>query len=153
MLLVAAALASYAIIENMRKWGRFKNDVNKEVRMKKYLIAILSVLTLAVFTSGAFAAEAGKAESAEPKNPCATKKNCGLEGISKVTGTFKSIDRKKGELVLTGEDGKDTTFKIKSIKAKHVKPGDKVEVTCVKKGDECFAKKLKKMEESRGKEL
>ena len=121
--------------------------------MKKYLIAILSVLMFVAFTGGAFAAEEGKAKTAEPKNPCAVKKNCGLEEISKVTGTFKSIDRKKGELVLTGEDGKDTTFKIKSLKSKGITAGDKVEVTCVKKGEECFAKKIKKMEKSRGKEL
>ncbi len=121
--------------------------------MRKYLVSILSVLMFVAFAGGAFAAEAGKSESAETKNPCATKKNCGLEGISKVTGTFKSIDRKKGELVLTGEDGKDTTFKIKSLKSKGLTAGDKVEVTCVKKGEECFAKKIRKMEKTRAKEL
>ena len=122
------------------------------VRMK-YLVGILSAMMFVAFAGGAFAVEEGKKEAAKPENPCVAKKNCGLEGISKVTGTFKSIDQKKKELVLTGEDGKDTTFKIKSIRAKGIKPGDKVEVTCVKKGEECFAKKIKKMEKSRGKEL
>jgi cold shock CspA family protein len=117
------------------------------------MIAILSVLMFVAFTGAAFAAEEGKAGSAETKKPCATQKNCGLEGISKVTGTFKSINHKKGEMVLTGEDGKDTTFKIKKISSKGISAGDKVEVTCVKKGEECFAKKLKKMEKTRAKEL
>ena len=121
--------------------------------MKKYLVVILSVLMFVAFAGGAFAAEERKAESAKPENPCAANKNCGLEGISKVTGTFKSIDHKKNELVLTGEDGKDSTFRIKDIRAKGIKPGDKVKVTCVKKGEECFAKKLKKLEKSRAKEL
>lgn len=113
--------------------------------MRKYLIAILSVLMFAAFAGGAFAAEAGKAASASAEHPCAAAKNCGLEGIHKVTGTLKSIDRKKGEMVLTGEDGTDTTFKVKETVGKRVKAGDKVAVTCVKKGEECFASKVKKI--------
>jgi cold shock CspA family protein len=121
--------------------------------MRKDLVAILSVLIVVAFVVSSFAAEGGKETSAKSENPCATKKNCGLEGISKVTGEFKSIDRKKGELVLTGEDGKDTTFKIKDIQAKGIKAGDKVEVTCAQKGEDCFAKKMRKLEKSRGSEL
>ena len=121
--------------------------------MRKYLVAILSVLTFIVFIGGAFAAETVKPAPVNPENPCATKKNCGLEGIHKHTGTLKSIDRKKGEMVLTGEDGKDTTFKIKEMQSKKVKAGDKVEVTCMTKGKECYAKKLIKLEKSRGEKL
>jgi cold shock CspA family protein len=121
--------------------------------MMKYLVAILSVLTFVVFTGGAFAAESVKPAPVNPENPCAAKKNCGLEGIHKVTGTLKSIDHKKGEMVLTGEDGKDTTFKVKEIQTKNVKAGDKVEVTCMTKGAQCYAKKLKKLEKSRGEKL
>ena len=121
--------------------------------MRKYLVAILSVLTFVVFTGGAFAAENVKPAPVNPKNPCAAKKNCGLEGIHKVTGTLKSIDRKKGEMVLTGEDGKDTTFKVKEIQSKKVKAGDKVEVTCMTKGANCYAKKVTKLEKSRGEKL
>jgi len=121
--------------------------------MKKYLVAILSVLMFVALTGAAFAAEGEKAEAAKPKNPCANSKNCGLEGISKIIGSFKSIDRKKGELVLTGEDGADTTLKVKKLRTKGIKPGDKVEVTCVKNGEECYARKIKKVEKARGKEL
>ncbi len=121
--------------------------------MRKYLVAILSVLTFVVFTGGAFADENVKPAPVNPKNPCAAKKNCGLEGIHKVTGTLKSIDRKKGEMVLTGEDGKDTTLKIKEIQSKKLKAGDKVEVTCMTKGANCYAKKVRKLEKSRGEKL
>ncbi len=117
--------------------------------MRKYLVAILSVLTFVVFTGGAFADENVKPAPVNPKNPCAGKKNCGLEGVHMVTGTLKSIDKKKGEMVLTGEDGKDTTFKIKEMQGKKVKAGDKVEVTCMIKGEECYARKVTKVEKSR----
>ena len=51
---------------------------------------------------------------------------------------------------MTGEDGKDTTFKIKEMQSKKVKAGDKVEVTCMIKGADCYAKKVTKLEKSRG---
>lgn len=110
--------------------------------MKKYLVMILSTLMFIAFTAGAFAAD----KTTVKENPCANSKNCGMEGITKVTGTLKSIDKKKREMVITGEDGKDTTFKIKDLKTKKFKDGDKVEVTCVKKGEDCYAQKMKKVE-------
>ena len=121
--------------------------------MVKYLLAVLSVLMFVAFSGAAFAAEEGKAKPAEQKNVCGTKKNCGLEEISKVAGTFKSIDRKKGEIVVTGKDGKDITYKIEKSTGKGLKAGDKVEVTCVKKGEDCYAKKIKKLQASRGRKL
>ena len=115
--------------------------------MRKHLAAVLFVMMLVAFTGMAFAADAVKVNP-DSINPC-----CGLEKISKVTGTFKSIDRKSAVLVLTGEDGKDTTFKLKSVADSDFKSGDKVEVTCMNKGEECFAKKLNNVDESRGKKL
>jgi len=124
--------------------------------MRKYLAAILAVAMLVAFAGLAYAAEAEKAEkkeSAEMKHPCAGSKNCGLEGVSKVSGKFKSVDKKKGELVVTGEDGKENVFRVKKLNTKGIKEGDKVEVTCVKNGEECFAKKIKKTDKSRAKPL
>ncbi len=121
--------------------------------MRKYLAAVLSVLMLVMFAGAAFAAEAEKAKPEASEHPCAQNKNCGMEGISKVKGTFKSMDKKKGELVVTGSDGKDITYKIEGLKAKNFKAGDKVEVTCMKKGEDCYAKKIRKLKESRAKKL
>lgn len=117
---------------------------NKEVRMARYLTAVLSVLMLFALSGAAFAAEA--------ENPCAAKKNCGLEEISKVKGTVKSMDAEKGEVVLTAKDGKDVTYKLEGKTGKGIKAGDKVEVTCMKKGEDCFAKKIRKLKASRGKQ-
>jgi Cu/Ag efflux protein CusF len=113
--------------------------------MARYLIAVLSILMLVAFCGVAFAAEA--------ENPCAAKKNCGLEGISKVKGTVKSMDAEKGEVVLTAMDGKDITYKLEGKTGKGIKAGDKVEVTCMKKGEDCYAKKIRKLKASRGKKL
>src|SRR5512143_3790302 len=121
--------------------------------MKRYLAAFLSVVMLAMFSCAALAAEGTAAKPADSEHPCAQKKNCGMEGISKVKGTFKSMDKKKGELVVTGSDGKDITYKIEGLKAKHFKAGDKVEVTCMQKGEDCYAKKIRKLKESRAKKL
>ena len=121
--------------------------------MRKFMVAVLSVLMFIAFAGVVYAEATCKPASAKTENPCAVKKNCGLEEISKVTGVFKSIDHKKGELVLTGEDGKEKTLKTKKLRSTDVKPGDKVEVTCQKKGDECYAVKMRKLEKTRGKKL
>ena len=121
--------------------------------MRRYLAAVLSVIVLVMFSGLALAAEKEAAKAAGSEHPCAASKNCGMEGISKVKGTFKSMDKEKGEIVVTGKDGKDITFKIEGTTGKSLKAGDKVEVTCMKKGEECFAKKIRKMSASRGKKL
>lgn len=123
-------------------------STEKEELMKKILTMVLSVMLAVVFASGvSFAAEKSKEKAAETKAAEMKMKEgkaCEPEAVSKVSGTVKSIDPKKGELVLTGEDGKDTTFVIKKTQGKKIKAGDKVDVTCVKKGEQCMAKRITK---------
>ena len=97
------------------------------VRSPKWLVVVLALACLVVFSAPALAAE--------------------------TTGKIKSIDADKNEFVFTDKDGKDWTFTMdtnakirladKDVKLGELKKGDEVTVTYEKQGEKLIAKELK----------
>jgi len=101
--------------------------------MRKTVLSVLVALFAVVLMSGvSVAKESAKAKAKAESAVTKGNEPCEPAPVSKVMGTVKSIDPKKGELVLTGEDGKDVTFKITKDQGKKVKAGDKVTVNAEK---------------------
>jgi cold shock CspA family protein len=117
--------------------------------MKKLIVSLCSLVFAFTMVAGvSFAAD----KAADKAAPAAADKKAEKKEAAKAekaTGTVKSIDREKGELVVTEESGTDVTFSIKKTQAKEVKDGDKVTVSYETKDGKNIAKRVTKVKEKK----
>lgn len=118
--------------------------------MKKFLLSIVGTALAALLITGASYAQTSGGTSGDTKGGAETSKTH-KAAKEKVTGTIKSVDAEKDELVVTPEGGgTDMTFKVKKSQAKKLKTGEEVHVTYKKSGTEDIATRITKAKKKAG---